>query len=130
MEKKRLIDVTNSKLRLLVTTKCPNNCPLCCNKGWNFDNLPIVERWNYEQIMITGGEPLLYTSKVCDLVRSIRSINRAMGLSPQVFIYTAVADRHRFFDILEVVDGVVYTPHNEHDVREFITLNNILRADP
>ena len=54
----------NKKLRLLLTTKCPNKCPMCCNNSWDFSKLPVVERWNYEQIMFTGGEPLLYPSNV------------------------------------------------------------------
>lgn len=47
------------KLRLLVTTKCPNKCPMCCNNSWDFSKLPVVEHFNYKEIMITGGEPLL-----------------------------------------------------------------------
>lgn len=39
----------NRKLRLLVTTSCPNKCPLCCNNSWNFDELPVVNRWNYNE---------------------------------------------------------------------------------
>lgn len=31
------------KLRLLVTTKCPNKCPMCCNNSWDFSKLPVVE---------------------------------------------------------------------------------------
>lgn len=45
----------NKKLRLLVTTQCPNKCPMCCNNSWDFSKLPVVDRWNYEQIMLTGG---------------------------------------------------------------------------
>lgn len=48
------------KLRLLVTTKCPNKCPMCCNNSWDFSKLPVVEHFNYKEIMITGGEPLLF----------------------------------------------------------------------
>ena len=51
------------KLRLLVTTKCPNKCPMCCNNSWDFSKLPVVEHFNYKEIMITGGEPLLFPGK-------------------------------------------------------------------
>jgi len=34
------------KLRLLVTTKCPNKCPMCCNNSWDFSKLPVVEHFN------------------------------------------------------------------------------------
>ena len=116
----------NNKLRLLVTTQCPNKCPLCCNNSWDFSTLPIVERWNYDQIMLTGGEPLLFTLNVCELIKSLRMITEAQGLSPKIFIYTSVADRRRFFDILRVVDGVVLTPHSMHDVEEFLETNYLL----
>lgn len=52
------------KLRLLVTTKCPNKCPMCCNNSWDFSKLPVVEHFNYKEIMITGGEPLLFPEKL------------------------------------------------------------------
>ena len=32
--------------RLLVTTKCPNKCPMCCNNSWDFSSLPVVDRLN------------------------------------------------------------------------------------
>jgi hypothetical protein len=38
----------NKKLRLLVTTQCPNKCPVCCNDSWDFSKLPVVDRWDYE----------------------------------------------------------------------------------
>ena len=44
----------NKKLRLLVTATCHNRCPLCCNKQFKFDEIPVVDRFDYEEIMITG----------------------------------------------------------------------------
>ena len=44
----------NKKLRLLVTTKCPNKCPMCCNNQFDFDKLPVVDRWDYDEIMISS----------------------------------------------------------------------------
>lgn len=35
----------NKKLRLLLTTRCPNKCPMCCNNSWDFSRLPVVDRW-------------------------------------------------------------------------------------
>lgn len=64
------------KLRLLVTTKCPNKCPMCCNNSWDFSKLPVVEHFNYKEIMITGGEPLFVivfiTIEQPKLIRNIR----------------------------------------------------------
>ena len=64
------------KLRLLVTTKCPNKCPMCCNNSWDFSKLPVVEHFNYKEIMITGGEPLLFPEKLANLAESIKTVQK------------------------------------------------------
>lgn len=91
----------NRKLRLLVTTDCPNHCPMCCNNQFDFDKLKRVEDFDYDEIMITRGEPLLFPRKVEELARSIKRI-------------------------LNVVDGVVLTPHSKEDVQRFISTNRSL----
>lgn len=78
----------NKKLRLLVTTRCPNKCPMCCNNQFDFSKLPVVDRWNYEEIMITGGEPLLFMDELCELVEVINSISYIQGNRPNIYIYT------------------------------------------
>ena len=83
----------NNKLRLLVTTKCHNKCPKCCNKGWDFNSLPVVDRWNYEQIMITGGEPLLFPLATQAIIQSIRNIHLLQGTTTKIYIYTSIADK-------------------------------------
>lgn len=109
-------ETMNKKLRLLVTTKCHNDCPMCCNKQFDFDTLPIVDRWDYEEIMITGGEPLSSVKKTRYLVRlieSIKVIQQAQGLPiSKFYVYTATHHTHLLQKIIESVDGIVYTPHN------------------
>ena len=49
-------------LHLMVNNVCNNNCPLCCNKQYNVDEIQIVtveELKQTETICITGGEPFL-----------------------------------------------------------------------
>lgn len=78
----------NKKLRLFVTTRCPNKCPMCYNNSWDFSKLPVVDRWNYEEIMITGGEPLLFNNSLLGLVLSIKDITKVMGNSPKnLYLY-------------------------------------------
>lgn len=77
-----------AKLRLLVTTQCNRNCSKCCNKDWDMAGLPkisVTQAAKYNEIMITGGEPLLYPEKVNELMLAIISINP----SARIFIYTA-----------------------------------------
>ena len=74
------------KLRLLVTTKCPNKCPMCCNNSWDFSKLPVVEHFNYKEIMITGGEPLLFPEKLANLAESIKTVQKlAYGIKENYF---------------------------------------------
>lgn len=61
----------NRKLRLLVTTDCPNHCPLCCNNSWDFSKLPSVTSFDYDEVMITDGIVLTPHSKD-DVKRFIR----------------------------------------------------------
>lgn len=118
----------NKKLRLLVTTKCPNKCPMCCNNSWDFSSLPVVDRLNYEEIMITGGEPLLYVNKLCTLVDSIRTVTSTMGIEPKLYVYTSVCDWMKLSEVIDHVDGVVLTPHNRESVEAFKESNELINA--
>ena len=120
----------NKKLRLLVTTDCNNKCPLCCNNNWDFSKLPIVSRFNYEEIMITGGEPLLHVCEVYHLIYRIREIQRYLGVSPKFYIYTSLPTIgiYCYSKILFAVDGITVTPHNKEAVDTFVALNKYLRG--
>ena len=115
------------KLRLLITTACPRNCKLCCNKSWNFDKLPVVETFDYKEIMITGGEPGLIPGSVSNLARSIKTTAKATGAEvPKVYVYTAISNKKTIFTILPCVDGIVLTIHDKADIPDFIALNDHL----
>lgn len=121
----------NRKLRLLVTTDCPNKCPMCCNNSWNFDELPRVRDFDYDEVMITGGEPLLFPGKVEELARSIRTLNPIMYPeedTPKVYIYTSIAHWSPVTKVLGSIDGIVITPHDKKAVEDFILLNSILKG--
>lgn len=119
----------NKKLRLLLTTRCPNKCPMCCNNSWDFSRLPVVERWNYEQIMFTGGEPLLCMDKLCALADSVRTITSAMGTEPKLYVYTALCDWGKLNRVLDHVDGIVLTPHSKESAEAFKKFNELVNAN-
>ena len=78
------------KLRLLVTSVCDKDCSGCCNKDWGLSALPSIsadspELLIYDEILLTGGEPLLALATVRDI------INKVNGQVP-VYIYTASHD--------------------------------------
>lgn len=120
--------VGNKKLRLLVTSNCMNNCPLCCNRQFDINEIPIVDRWDYEEIMITGGEPFLYPNRLEDFCKSIRELTSQMGCTPpKIYIYTS---RCKWYDIERAIkyyaDGLVVAPHSKDDIVYFKETNNKL----
>ena len=98
---------------------------LCCNNSWDFSKLPVVEHFNYKEIMITGGEPLLFPEKLSNLAESIRTVQKlAYGNKGKLFLYTALADM--LPNYIRYFDGVVYTPHSANDVHSLLKANNFL----
>jgi hypothetical protein len=116
----------NKKLRLLVTTKCPNKCPMCCNNSWDFSSLPVVDRWNYEEIMITGGEPQLFYDRVIELAKAVRVIGGLSTSVPKVYVYTSIAAWDMVRNILCYIDGIVLTPHSQIEIERFVELNKLM----
>ena len=110
------------KLRLLLTERCNRNCPGCCNKDYDLNKLPIeldfrtLEEKEYELIMITGGEPLVVPDALYKAVGQIRK----RTTSP-IIVYTAKVDDIRITNwILDIVDGLTVTLHNQDDVMSFL----------
>lgn len=127
----------NRKLRLLVTAKCPNNCPKCCNRRFDVESIPVVDRWDYDEISLTGGEPLMFPQPLAEsLAQGIRVVCDARGFAaPKIFLYTALFDVTRLnYAVQHVFDGLTLTPHKAEDVGNFLILNRLLTkihmADP
>ncbi len=117
----------NNKLRLLVTGMCPHKCPMCCNNQFNLLDVPVVDRLDYREVMITGGEPLLFPTRVTQLVNGMRHL---CGTTTKFYVYTSIAKAPVFLHVLNDVDGIVLTPHNTNAVVSFINLNKELLAHP
>lgn len=115
-------DTMNKKLRLLVTAECPNKCPICCNNRFDIGKIPVVDRFDYDEIMITGGEPLLFT-ECRNLMITLKDAALYCGRSVKLYIYTAKFDIESFCTHAPIADGFVYTPHSQKDVEAFLELN-------
>lgn len=88
----------NKKLRLLVTTRCPNKCPMCCDNSWDFSELPV-------------------------LISSIRYLESMQGSNPsKIYLYTADCS-YNMINTMTYLDGVVLTPHNKLALEYFIKSN-------
>lgn len=118
----------NKRCRLLLTTKCPNNCPLCCNKQFDlFKDVPIIDRWNYDEFILTGGEPLMDgTVRLLDFIYNLSAIHNYMGTSPKIFLYTSECKPDYWNRIMPFLNGITYTVHTEANAKEFITLLKVL----
>lgn len=118
----------NRKLRLLVTEECPNKCPMCCNNSWDFSSLPVVDRWDYEEILFTGGEPLLFLDRLCRLADAVSVLSSAAGKAPKLYVYTSETASYKLDHLLSYVDGITVTPHDRKATERFIEFNIYVNA--
>ncbi|MCK5609203.1 4Fe-4S cluster-binding domain-containing protein [Candidatus Pacearchaeota archaeon] len=109
------------KLRLVLWEECNRSCEGCCNKDVDFTKMETVRSvTNYDLIMLTGGEPMLYPEKVMSICESIRR----MTATP-IIMYTAkVDDMESCVDVLPWLDGITVTLHEQGDVPLFMKFAN------
>lgn len=108
------------KLRLLVTSKCNRNCSKCCNKGYDLNSLPefrLEEEPEYSEILITGGEPLLFPVEVAKICKYLR-FNFP---NTEIYIYIAWTEwwDKEHLDLFNYIDGVTVALHTQDDACAF-----------
>jgi len=108
------------KLRLLLWEECPKRCPLCANRHYDLKALPVVDGYaGYEEIVLTGGEPMLWPDRVKETVAEIRQQTDA-----PVYMYTAwTRDVFEVLSVLKRLDGLTVSIHNYGDVLNFALVN-------
>jgi hypothetical protein len=113
------------KLRLLLTEKCNRRCRGCCNKDYDLAALPVCEDFAvYEEIMLTGGEPMLFPADLSWMISKIQNQTKA-----PIFLYTAnCTSPNALMTILDRIDGITLTLHRPHDVEPFRRFNDLLQA--
>ena len=98
--------------RLIVTWACRRDCDNCCNKmpGLRESAKPcsVADLKDYDQVLITGGEPMLYPAQVLKLIRQLRSQRTAA--EQKVFLYTALYTPE-LRQLVPELDGVHFTLH-------------------
>lgn len=99
------------KARLLVTLKCHRTCSYCCNNHQGTKEAMRVcrdkeELLKYDDIMLSGGEPLLYF----DLTLALAAYYRTHG--KRVFLYTTLWPRVHGNLLLHQLDGIQYSLHS------------------
>ena len=111
------------KLRLVVFKECDRKCPGCCNNYWDIDNLPVVDSFKeYDEVILTGGEPMLDPKLIISLINLIKKENKLAN----IYMYTAKTDSPYHLNLLvRLLDGVTITLHEQADVDNFIEFDRV-----
>ena len=119
--------------RVIITYDCNRNCIGCCNKNWKHDK-PIhlfstEQLKKFDQLIITGGEPLLNPKRLHELLRAFHLFpSGTYGFIDNIVLYTADSLNllHIFDDIAPYFSGLTLTLHEQEDVESFYILNDFL----
>ena len=125
----------HTKARVIITLACRRTCDGCCN------NMPVFEEHRkiasidavagYAEIMLTGGEPMLYPRQTLGLVHHLKAHTGA-----RVYLYSALytrADRITWSELLASLDAFQFTLHAEAqdgDVAALEQLCTLVAATP
>lgn len=121
----------NKKLRLLVTKKCHNSCEKCCNKLYDLNKVPVLDRLDYEEINITGGEPLLLGEELYHLVKALKFLSSRVNEKPcRIYIYTAIPKYKTdvLAQLIPYIDGLCVTPHTDDDIEGLRRFNKFKKG--
>lgn len=117
-----------NKARVIMFEKCNRKCAGCCNNDFDIGGLPRIESYKgWDEIILTGGEPMLDKNLVISTAMDIR---RANPLTT-IILYTAKSKRATdLLDVLFFVDGLTLTLHENFDVPSFNQFNTLLHMYP
>lgn len=109
-------------LHLFITNKCRHNCPLCCNKLYKIDEIPVVTvelLKSVETVCLTGGEP--FSIKPYLLTAFIRNIRYQYPNIKNLYIYTSGSEFSKcaqdYIDLIrtEYINGINIAPKDWKD---------------
>lgn len=113
-------------MRLIVTERCDRDCTCCCNKAHDMESVPhaVPSMFKgYDQIILTGGEPLLYPNDTLHIIGLIRYVNP----KAEIIVYTAKVNEPALLaHVLTKVDGMTITLHTREDVAPFYDCEQII----
>ena len=103
--------------RVIFTFDCNRRCVGCCNESMSLMSEARVicstnDLVGYDEVVITGGEPLLYPDALIDFIQNVRSANP----KAKIYLYTATMPPHKPFFIpllMSLLNGIQYTIHAE-----------------
>lgn len=112
--------------RVLVTVKCNRKCPGCANEKFLVSDQAnfmrnITELSEYEDLIITGGEPMLRPEAVINFIDSAR---KQLKSGEKVYMYSSTIDVNNFDHllVLGMLDGITFTVHYEATFKDILML--------
>jgi pyruvate-formate lyase-activating enzyme len=113
--------------RVIVTYDCNRKCPGCCNTTYD-KVIPVLtshaELIRYDDIVITGGEPMLFPDEVLSLIKRIR--NATFGRN--IYLYSSFWNgTEKHLDVLRAVNGITFTLHAECNDKDVKALKDLSR---
>lgn len=109
-------------LHLFIINTCRHNCPLCCNKLYDIEKIPVVtvERLkSVDTVCLTGGEPLLLRDNT--LYDFVVGLREQYPNIKNLYVYTSGKELSAKRDTVEVlvkhslINGVNVSPKDSID---------------
>lgn len=115
-------------LHLFITNRCRHNCPLCCNKLYKIDEIPVITvelLKSVQTVCLTGGEPFSIDSNV--LVPFIKNLRDQYKNIKNLYIYTSGKELYSILKYRELMDseyinGINIAPKDWEDWLQFASL--------
>ena len=112
---------TKGIIHLFVTPLCNRNCPFCCNKQYNMEDVPFVTDAELEEahtLLITGGEPFKY-AQPCEIAGYYKE--RYPNIK-NIYVYSNAKELSEYIenenDIYNI-DGLSISIKNQEDKKAF-----------
>jgi hypothetical protein len=112
-------------IHIYTINECGKKCPLCCNKLYNIDEIPVVtvdELYNADTICITGGDPFLYN----DLYKFVDNIKMQYPNIKNIYAYTSGTALLNYLNVNHDkplnLDGVSIAPKDKTDWNNLKTI--------
>ena len=100
--------------RVLITKKCFRGCEGCCNDNidiqYAMESANIYDLLKYDEIVLTGGEPLQIKGLTTKVVEDLRML----GFEGKIILYTSLVTRE-LYDLIgkHLIQGITFTLHDK-----------------
>lgn len=91
--------------------------------------LPVVESFDYDEIVITGVDMQFYKYRLNRLCSGIKEVYGCMCKWVRVLVHTHKSSWEALHDRISDINGIVYTPRSADELKYFREVNNNLLKD-